>query len=314
VEAVSVIIPLYNKEKHIERAINSVLNQTVQNFEIIVVDDGSTDAGADIVRQFDDERIRLIQQNNQGVSAARNKGIKNAQNPLIAFLDADDSWEAEFLETIHKLRKGYPEAGIYATAYQTSHERFGLKKIEYFNIPDAPWAGIIPDFFKSMHGQPPVWTSATVVPRKVFDDVGYFQVGEVIGEDVDMWCRVALKYPVAFDTKVCATYYLDSDNRTYVKGSIHKKAKGYLNTLNHALKDPDLPVETKENIGQLREMVELGYASSLILGDERKTGRKLLKELDLVYLEKKRDFWIIMSYLPTKLILLLMDVKQKIKK
>ncbi|NIA10441.1 MAG: glycosyltransferase, partial [Nitrospiraceae bacterium] len=115
---VSAVIPLYNKAPYIQRALRSVLAQIFQDFEIIVIDDGSTDDGAQIVKSIPDKRIRLIQQENAGVSAARNRGIKEAKGDLIAFLDADDAWKSEFLETILRLKKKFPEAGAYATAYE----------------------------------------------------------------------------------------------------------------------------------------------------------------------------------------------------
>jgi glycosyltransferase involved in cell wall biosynthesis len=313
-EPFTVVIPLYNKEKHIERALNSVLSQTVQDFEIIVVDDGSKDGSAGIVTGMGDGRIRLVRQENKGAAAARNRGIDEASNPLIAFLDADDQWQPDFLATISKLRMKYPEAGIYATAYQTSHVKSGIKKIAYANIPPAPWEGLIPDFFKSMQGgQPPVWTSAAVVPKEVFRRVGMFQTGEVIGEDVDMWVRIALKYPVAFSTNVCATYYLDADNRTYVQGTKLKKAEGYLRTLNTTANDQSIDESTRTSIARLGEMVELGYASSLILANEKKQGRSQLKSFKPVYLRRGKMMWLTLSYLPAPLTRLLLHIKQKLR-
>src|SRR5690554_5521626 len=94
----SVVIPLYNKELSISNTIQSVLDQTFQNFEIVIVNDGSTDNSVKEVEKFDDKRIRLIHQENQGVSAARNRGIKEARYEWIAFLDGDDLWEKEHLE------------------------------------------------------------------------------------------------------------------------------------------------------------------------------------------------------------------------
>ena len=102
---VSVVIPLYNKAPYIDRALRSVLAQTFQDFEVIIVDDGSTDGGAKIVKSTTDKRIKLIQQKNSGVSAARNRGIQESKSKLIAFLDADDEWKSRFLEVILRLRK-----------------------------------------------------------------------------------------------------------------------------------------------------------------------------------------------------------------
>ena len=116
-DQISVVIPLYNKAPYIARALNSVLAQERLPEEIIVVDDGSTDGGGDLVKQFKDPLIRLIRQENQGVSAARNRGISLAKGELIAFLDADDTWQPGFLKVISEMRELYPQAGIYGTAY-----------------------------------------------------------------------------------------------------------------------------------------------------------------------------------------------------
>ncbi|MGB9938210.1 glycosyltransferase family 2 protein [Methanosarcina sp.] len=104
---VSVVIPVYNKEPHVKRALRSVLNQTVQDFEMIVINDRSTDKSLQEVKSFSDPRIRLISQENSGVSIACNRGIDEAKSELIAFLDADDEWIPDYLETILRLRESY---------------------------------------------------------------------------------------------------------------------------------------------------------------------------------------------------------------
>src|ERR1035441_8596585 len=96
--SISVVIPLYNKAPYVGRALSSVFRQTIQDFECIVVDDGSTDGGGDLVEKMSDPRLRLVRQANGGVSRARNQGINLARHPLIAFLDADDEWLPGFLE------------------------------------------------------------------------------------------------------------------------------------------------------------------------------------------------------------------------
>ncbi|MDM5272778.1 glycosyltransferase family A protein, partial [Sulfurovum sp. zt1-1] len=111
----SVVIPLYNKEQYIAKTLESVLLQTFQEYEIIVVDDGSTDKSTFEVKRYNDNRIRLIQQENAGVSAARNRGIEEANYDLIAFLDADDEWLPNHLQELINLRIDYPECEVFAT-------------------------------------------------------------------------------------------------------------------------------------------------------------------------------------------------------
>ena len=112
----SIIIPLYNKANFIAKTLNSVLNQTYTDFEVVIVNDGSTDNSLEIVQIFDDKRIKLFTTKNQGVSATRNFGIKQSQGDYIAFLDADDIWEEKFLETINKLILSFPNEQVYASS------------------------------------------------------------------------------------------------------------------------------------------------------------------------------------------------------
>lgn len=218
---ITVVIPLFNKEKHIRRAIESVLKQTFQSFEIIVVDDGSTDNGAEVVRGIKDPRIRLIQQSNAGVSAARNKGIEAAKGELIAFLDADDEYKPLFLETILRLHARYPEAGIFSTAYVYVADQNKVIFLKYRTIPSAPWEGLLPNYFESvLLDSPLVWTSATAISRRVVDVVGGFPIGERLGEDLDLWMRIAFRYPVAYSTVIGACYHQDATNRAMQSGII----------------------------------------------------------------------------------------------
>jgi glycosyltransferase involved in cell wall biosynthesis len=211
---VSVVIPLYNKGPYIARALNSILAQTFQNFEVIVVDDGSTDQGADVVRGFRDPKIHFIQQENQGVSAARNRGIEAANAELIAFLDADDEWLSDFLGTIVRLRKKFPESGAYATAFMKKSFDGIFRKQTFSNIPTEEWEGLIPSYFKSCaYGKLPIRSSNVAIPRKVFAEIGTFSIGTWWGEDTDMWGRIALKYPIAFSSDYLAIYHFDDINQ-----------------------------------------------------------------------------------------------------
>jgi glycosyltransferase involved in cell wall biosynthesis len=214
----SVIMPLYNKATHVKRAVQSVLDQTCDDLELIVIDDGSTDGGGEVVRLFNDPRMSLVRQDNAGVSVARNRGIGLAKGELVAFLDADDSWERDFLMTIGRLRDNFPQAGLYATAYNIVWPNGQVLRGKFRAIPEPPWEGIMPSYFKSATlGDPPIWTSAVAIPRKILSKVGGFLAGKRMGEDLDLWGRIALQYPVAFSSWVGATYHRDAENRACLK-------------------------------------------------------------------------------------------------
>ena len=111
---ISVVIPLYNKAGQVGRTLKSVLAQTFQEFEVVVVDDGSTDGSVEEVRSVHDDRIRIIVQQNAGVAAARNRGIAEARYDFVAFLDADDEWKPTYLETQYNLAQKYKDCDVYA--------------------------------------------------------------------------------------------------------------------------------------------------------------------------------------------------------
>ena len=115
---ISVVIPLYNKEKSITSTLRTVLNQTFRDYEIVIVNDGSTDGSVEEIEKVQDDRIRLVHQPNAGVSAARNRGIEEAKGDLIAFLDADDEWKPEYLATQYHLFQKYPECSVFACNYE----------------------------------------------------------------------------------------------------------------------------------------------------------------------------------------------------
>lgn len=197
---------------HINRALNSILTQTFKDFEIIVVDDGSTDNSVKQVEKFNDPRLRLVRQKNAGVSAARNKGIIEADSDYIGFLDADDAWETTFLETINDLINKYPLAGAYSTAY-------GFVKEDGTVIPardniffKGKNDGIV-HYFKESLKIPLISASSVVIPKHVFENIGGFPIGITRGEDLDMWCRIALNYKVVFSNSICAHYFQNAENR-----------------------------------------------------------------------------------------------------
>lgn len=205
----SVIIPLYNKEKYIEKAIYSVLNQTIVEFELIIVNDGSTDNGSKIVQYISDNRIRLIEQKNSGVSVARNAGVQAAKYEYIAFLDADDWWSPFFLEKMISLVLQFPDAGIYGCKY--FWVKNGLEKISV-NQESSNFEGYI-DYFKAYlyAWWMPLSSISVVIPKKVFNKMTGFKKELKFGEDLDLWLRIALKYKVAYTNQALAFYNQDVD-------------------------------------------------------------------------------------------------------
>ena len=206
---ISVVIPLYNKKASIANTLNSVLAQTYQNFEIVIVNDESTDGSVSEVERFKDSRIRIINQKNGGVSSARNRGIHEAKGKYVAFLDADDEWDKDYLLTINELVLSYSDCSIYATRYRTL-DKEGVSK----NIKLHKWNNevnaIMGNYFEiASCSAPPLWTSAICVKKEALLTVGGFPQGVKSGEDLLTWARLAVRYRIAYSNKVLATFYVE---------------------------------------------------------------------------------------------------------
>jgi glycosyltransferase involved in cell wall biosynthesis len=208
----SVVIPLYNKAPHIAQTLKSVFDQTYPADEILVVDDGSTDGSGEIVKNLNHPRVRLITQPNQGEGAARNRGIREAKGELIGLLDADDVWKPRFLEAIVKMRQQFPQAGAYATFFDLIKPTGVRQKSTYNCLPSGCQEGLIHNFFK-IGLYFPLNSSCIAIPKKVFQEIGGFQEGEALGADVDMWLRIAVRYPIAWSCEHLAEYHQTAVNR-----------------------------------------------------------------------------------------------------
>ena len=212
---VSVIIPLYNKGPFISRAIDSVLAQTLEEFELIVVGGNSTDGGESIVLDYTDSRIRFVQETGCGVSAARNQGVSIARADIVSFLDADDVWMPDFLNTIMSLKQKWPDAGMYSTAW-ISHYPDGREiPSKCYGISDN-WEGFIPSVFRcaAIDWEFPGRTSTIAVPKHVFNSVGGFREDSVLGEDLDLWGKIALFYDNVHSSRPMAYYMHDDEMAT----------------------------------------------------------------------------------------------------
>jgi glycosyltransferase involved in cell wall biosynthesis len=210
---ISVVIPLYNKERYIRRAIDSVLCQTFQNFECIIID-SSTDRSTEFVQQYTDPRIILVSCEKSTAAHARNQGAQVARSDLIAFLDSDDEWQPDHLDALSNLKKKYPDAGVYSTPYVKIKPN-GLPMVMlFYGIPHPPWDGYIPAYLKSCsRGDEPVHSSSCAVPRQIFEEMGGFPEHYVYGEDQFLWGKISLKYPVAYCWKGLAIYHTEALGR-----------------------------------------------------------------------------------------------------
>ena len=312
--AVSVVIPLYNKASHVRRALDSVLAQTCQEFEVIVVNDGSTDGSEKVVERYADPRIRLVHRervNSAGGHAARNLGISGARADLIAFLDADDEWLPTHLETILRLRREFPQCGVYATAFTIVTPR-GSRAPSFAGVPAPSFEGVLSNYFRTVYGDHAVWTSAVAIPRRVFDICSFFPEGEPRRGDLDMWCRVALRYPIAFSTHVGAVYHQEADNRVRNGGPILAEPR-IVRTLEDALARGDFPDGvTRSDLLEYKNIQLITRAQSILRHGYRREARGLLQKASTTRVHRGAlRRWVLLSRLPAPLAKLVLWVRSK---
>jgi glycosyltransferase involved in cell wall biosynthesis len=306
---VSVIIPLFNKAPYIARALNSVLNQTFQDYEVIVVNDGSTDDGAAIVRGFRDPRMRLIQQENRGVSVARNRGVGESRSDLIAFLDADDEWFPRHLENIMRLRKNFPGGGAYATRHQIYSPNGKIRSAQYFAIPPEPWEGIIPEYFLTVAlGDVPACSSTVVIPKKVFQEIGGFVEGEPWGEDIDVWGRIALLYPIVFSWDLGSTCYQDADNRSNRDFLLQESP--FVKRARTLIKNGNVSGKCKEHLNEYVVRLEIDRASSHLISGNSEEAKKIVSALHTRLFRRRLIFWYVLAVIPPRLFQCILKVKR----
>jgi len=204
----SIVIPLYNKELSIQSTICSVLNQRFQDFEILVVNDGSTDNSVNAVEKINDARIRLINQTNQGVSAARNRGITEAQFEWIVFIDGDDLWLENHLTEVTKMIAAFPAEKFFTTSFIYSDNRSLFKHKRNSTVFK------VENYFKQATKELLVWTGTAVIHKECFDTVGLYNTSLKNGEDTELWNRMARKFDLVKSSHITAIYRIEAENRT----------------------------------------------------------------------------------------------------
>ena len=208
---VSVIIPLYNKDRFIARAIDSVFAQTCRDFEVIVVDDGSTDNGPEVVRKYKDPRLRLIRQSNAGPGIARNRGVKESSANYIAYLDADDEWMPEFLQTSLSNLRNNPDCAL-----SIANNYMGKDKVLFTTMPGLN-KNVIKGVWRLPTGIKPLdmWIAlfriqagSTICSRELILKYGG-SYNCAYAEDQYLWLQVLLNHAVYYDMTPLFWYHTE---------------------------------------------------------------------------------------------------------
>ena len=253
----SIIIPLYNKAPYIRKALETVCAQTYRDYEIIVVNDGSTDDSALVAESYLQHAegicYTIISQDNAGVAAARNRGVKHASGQYMAFLDADDWWEPDYLARMAELIADYPQAGVYGcnyVYYKPGKTRVALNiPTGYINYPKAYYEG----------SAMPIWTGATIMPKTVLEEMGGFPLGIKLGEDFLLWAKTALHYKVAFLNEPLAYYNNDVPANMRATRNLHEPEHHMLFRLDLGFGNEKLSEDWQRLLDKLRVNGLLDY-------------------------------------------------------
>lgn len=220
---ISIIVPLYNKEFCIRDTIESILSQSYTNYELIIINDGSTDCSLHIVSDISDNRIRIINKSNEGVSATRNRGIKEAKGDYILFLDADDYLYPDGMQTLIDLKNKYPDAQIYTGNFETQktnsfHKMCKLQQEGYINDP----------FKLKWHKTWDMRLGSFIMDRKCFETIPKFHPIMTIGEDVYFTDFIFEKCKIAYSPSVIMKYNRNNSSLSLKNYPIEKCLSAYL--------------------------------------------------------------------------------------
>jgi len=304
---ISVVIPLYNKEEHVRSCILSVLSQSFTCFEVIVIDDGSTDGSAAVVKAMSSPKLRLIRQSNQGVSAARNRGMREASAEWVAFLDADDLWLKGHLSELWQTHEAFPEAALIANDYIRSSAKPGY---EDGDVRRRMTGNFIDE---AARGETWVFTSAAMVRRDVALGIGGFVEGESRGEDVDLWIRIALKQPVALSSYV-GTVYRQVSNSLTSTTTVLAPDVAMRGIAARLINDGDLTPELRVAMQEFANRLALSHAADCLLLGQREAARKFISGCrDTQYWASRRRVLSALSLLPAVAIRALFAMRGKLQ-
>ncbi len=236
----TVIIPLYNKEKYIENAIKSVLNQTFTDFNLLIINDFSTDKSVEIASKYISDTVKIIHhEKNAGLAAARNTGIKNSNSNYITYLDADDLWKPTFLESIFQLIQNFPEARIFGTNYEEVWDNIIKIPHNGSEILAIDFTGYI-NFFKINVKQGIYNHGSVCFHKEVFEKVGFYNEKINFSEDLDFNIRANYNFKLAYDNSVQMRYFMQTENQLTQSSLLNKTIPDFDTYENWAKTNSDL--------------------------------------------------------------------------
>lgn len=286
---ISVVIPLYNKEKSIGKTIESVLSQTFTEFELIIVNDGSTDSSFKVASQYCNSKIKIFSKENGGVSSARNFGISKARYCYIAFLDADDYWDNIYLKHMSWLICKYPSAIMFYCPFKQLEKKGYYKSNKFLNKKEG-YNGLIPVFKLPPKNWP---SSSSTIIRKTNNSL-FFDEKLLKGEDLDFWIRMALQGEVAYINTPMAYYNLTAENRAM---SIKTDKKKSLIWNLYKYKDDEM---VKPDLRIYLDRIRIARIEDFLCGDAIEVDEidTLIKDLSFNYYSL---FWKVLTLMPYRL-------------
>ncbi|WP_438961969.1 glycosyltransferase family 2 protein [Nonlabens sp.] len=286
----SVAIPLYNKESYITDTLKNIFAQEFNDFEVVIVDDGSTDNGAIKVQELNDSRIRLYTQENKGASAARNAAIEKCNGKFIAVLDADDSWEPLHLQHLKELIENFPEAVMYCTNYQLRRENDVMIPARFsFSYHQKPL--LIDDFFDGMKQFGIATSSSTAFRKETFKKAGGYDTRIRSGQDTDLWIKVALQGKTAFHPAITMTYN-SFDNSSLSSAQLYKARALMLDNFTKQEK-------INQSLKSFLDLNRYAIAISAKLAGDLDFYNNIVHQIKMTNLNKKQRF---LLWLPVKVL------------
>jgi len=299
---ISVVIALYNKAAYVLTAVQSALQQSLPTHEVIVVDDGSTDGGAETLAGIDDPRLRIVRQDNGGVSAARNAGIALASGDWVAFLDADDWQHPDLLRGFAQAHQSCPEAGLLGAPFRFVERDARPEDLAWPTSPAKFDVETVPDLRRRWMQSAPFASSSVAIRLELLREMQpCFEVGESYGEDLDLWFRVAERTPVALVCAELAAYRtlgdgLSASNRTVAEPP-------YLQRMRQRVLSGEIPPEQRESALWFIGQQQLTLARHAVSSAQRMDALGLLVRARSVWTSRRWQMTLLMTLLfPARLV------------